>query len=117
MGHHDVGGTQQDGEIPREQHAFMPWELRVDALMWILSDKSRPGGPRMTVDELRRGIEEMSPEDYHDLGYFAKWLRSMIGIMTERGLISRDELDRRFAAIAEAEAREHGAQPHGAHVP
>jgi len=88
----------------------MPWELRVDALMWILSDGTRPGGPRMTVDELRRGIEELTPEQYRDLAYFSKWLRSMIALMSERGIVSRDELEQRAAEIAEAEAREHGSR-------
>jgi hypothetical protein len=112
MRNHDVGGTQQDEPILREQHAFMPWELRVDALMWILSDGARAGGPRMTVDELRRGIEDMPASDYRSLGYFSKWLRSMIAITTERGLISASELERRAAAIADEEAREHEREHH-----
>jgi len=112
MRNHDVGGTHQDEAIPREQHAFMPWELRTDALLWILSDGSRAGGPQMTVDELRRGIEDMPAEDYRNLGYFSKWLRSMIAITTERGLISSSELERRAAAIAEEEAREHAREHH-----
>jgi hypothetical protein len=66
----------------------------------------------MTVDELRRGIEDMPAEDYRNLGYFSKWLRSMIAITTERGLISSSELERRAAAIAEEEAREHAREHH-----
>jgi len=117
MRNHDVGGTEQDEPIPREQHAFMPWELRVDALLWVLSDATRPGGPQMTVDELRRGIEDMPAGDYRDLSYFSKWLRSMIAITTERGIISPGELERRAAAIAAEEAREHEREHEREHHP
>jgi len=94
------------GPIGHKQHAFLPWELRVDALMWTLTDASRAGGRRMTVDELRRGVESLSPEAYRELGYYAKWLRSMIAIMAERGLVDDDAV----AARANALAREHDAE-------
>jgi hypothetical protein len=97
---HDVGGEPFGEAIPRTQHPFMPWEMRVDALMWLLTDASRPGGPRMTVDELRRGIESLAPEDYRELGYYEKWLLSMIAILAERGLVDPEALARRAAAIA-----------------
>jgi nitrile hydratase len=101
---HDVGGRLEDdlAPIPRGERAFMPWEFRVDALMWILTDATRPGGPRMTVDELRRGIESLSPEEYHSLGYYEKWLSSIAAIMLERGVIARDELETRVAALEAA---------------
>lgn len=101
---HDVGGDPDVEPIPRGEHAFMPWEFRVDALMWILTDATRPGGPRMTVDELRRGIESLSAAEYRTLAYYEKWLTSIVGIMLERGILTRDELERRVAAIEGAEA-------------
>jgi hypothetical protein len=54
----------------------------------------------MTVDELRRGIESLAPEDYRELGYYEKWLLSMIAILAERGLVDPEALARRAAAIA-----------------
>lgn len=107
MNGHDVGGTPVREAISHAQHPILPWELRVDAILWILTDASRPGGQRMTVDELRRGIEGLSPEDYRDLGYFSKWLRSMIKIMEERGLVDRGDLERRVDRIAAAHHAEH----------
>ena len=107
MTNHDVGGRPVDEHISHEQHAIMPWELRVDAMMWILTDANRPGGRRMTVDELRRGIEALPAEDYCELGYFSKWLRSMIAIMQERGLADADDLKRRVERIAADHEAEH----------
>jgi hypothetical protein len=99
---HDVGGRPQGESISRAELAFMPWEFRVDALMWILTDATRPGGPRMTVDELRRGIESLPAGDYHGLRYYEKWLSSIVAIMLERGVVARDELEARVAALEAA---------------
>lgn len=104
---HDVGGEPFGEAIPRTQHPFMPWELRVDALMWLLTDASRPGGPRMTVDELRRGIESLPPDDYRDLGYYEKWLLSMIAILAERGTVDPAALAKRADAIARERGHTH----------
>lgn len=112
-GYHDVGGSRAYEEaIDREQHAFAPWELRVDALMWLLSDASRTGGPRMTVDQLRLRIEEMPAEDYRSLGYYAKWLRSMIANMDRSGLVDAAAVRARAAELAHLHELEH-AREHG----
>jgi hypothetical protein len=114
-GHHDLGGTQTGAPISREEHAVLPWELRVDALMRLLSDPNRPGGALMTVDELRRGIEALSPEAYRSLGYYEKWLQSMIAIMTEKGVIDPGALELRLAEVerehADEHAHEHAEKP------
>ncbi len=106
-GHHDVGGRPGHELIPREQHALLPWEVRTDALMWILTDARRAGGPLMTVDELRRGIENLPAEDYRSLGYFEKWLLSMVAIMTEKGAVDPIALEQRVAVLTAEHAAEH----------
>ena len=102
---HDVGGAPERGEVPREEHAFAPWELRVDALMWLLTDGRRAGGARMTVDELRRGIESLPAREYRELPYYGKWLLSMIAILAEQGVVDPTALDAR--AVELANEREH----------
>jgi hypothetical protein len=104
---HDVGGAPIHDSVPQGQHPFMPWEMRVDALMWVLTDGGRPGDPQMTVDELRRGIEALSPDDYRSLGYYEKWLLSMIAILHERGTIDREILERRAHEIAHERGHAH----------
>jgi hypothetical protein len=79
----------------------------VDAIVWSLTDAERPGGRHMTVDELRRGIESMPAGDYENLGYYAKWLRSSIAIMAEKGLIDRAQVERRARELAAEHEREH----------
>jgi hypothetical protein len=104
---HDVGGTESHDPIDRAERAFFPWELRADALMWLLTDPVRPGGPRMTVDELRRGIESLEPADYRDLAYYEKWLLSMLAILDERGIVDRAAVERRAREIARERGHEH----------
>ena len=104
---HDVGGAEVRDPIVRDEHAVAPWELRVDALMWTLTDATRPNGPRMTVDELRRGIEALSPREYAELGYYEKWLLSMIAIMEERGLVDGSAVAARAREIAHALEHDH----------
>ncbi len=103
---HDVGGSATDDAIARDEHAFAPWEVRVDALMRVLTDPSRPGGPVMLVDELRRGIESLAPEAYVRLGYYEKWLLSMLAILDERGTIDAANVRRRATEI-ERTLRDH----------
>jgi hypothetical protein len=104
VGAHDVGGRCESATVPREQHAFAPWELRVDAMMQLLTDASRPGGPLMTVDELRRGVESLPPDDYRLLTYYQRWLRSIASIMIERGHVDAAELETRVAELGGSRA-------------
>jgi nitrile hydratase len=46
----------------------------------------------MTVDELRRGIEAIPEAEYHRLGYYERWLRSISGLMVEKGVVDAAEL-------------------------
>lgn len=109
---HDVGGTASDAAIARDQHTFAPWEVRVDALMRALTDPTRPGGPVMLVDELRRGIESLKPADGTNLGYYEKWLLSMLAILDERGTIDAASVRRRATEIS-TELRDHDHDEHG----
>lgn len=102
---HDVGGNANGEPISHEQHAFAPWELRVDALMWTLTDATRPNGPHLVVDELRRGIESMA--DYHERGYYERWLLSMIAILDERGAVDAAAIDVRAAEIVRERGHAH----------
>jgi hypothetical protein len=104
---HDVGGRGSDAPIPRKEHAFLPWEFRVEALREALTDPKRPGAPRMTVDEMRRGIEALTAEEYYNLNFYGKWLRSMIAIFSERNLVERAQIERRAAELAAEHEHEH----------
>jgi nitrile hydratase subunit beta len=59
----------------------------VDALRQILARKGL-----MTVDELRRGIESIPEDEYLALTYYERWLRSITGLMLEKGVVPPEEL-------------------------
>lgn len=100
--HHDMGGLPAEA-VERSAHEYAPWEKRVDAIMRLLTDSKRR---IMTVDELRRGIEELGPGAYDELNYYQRWIASITNILIERGVISVDALGRR---MAEVEARRRAA--------
>jgi hypothetical protein len=96
--HHDMGG-QPAGRIDRTDHEHAPWEKRVDALLRLVTDRKRR---IMTVDELRRGIEELGPGAYDQMSYYQRWMASVGENLLEKGVITVDELGRK---MAEVEAR------------
>lgn len=96
--HHDMGGKPA-GPVDRAEHDCAPWEKRVDAILRLLADRKRR---LITVDELRRGIEELGPGVYDELSYYQRWMASIGNLLLEKGTISVDELGRK---MAEVEAR------------
>ena len=50
----------------------------------------------MNVDELRRGIEGMPPDEYERASYYERWLYSVETVLTEKGMLAPRELDRRL---------------------
>jgi hypothetical protein len=91
--HHDMGGLEA-GPIDQGEHAHAPWEKKVDALLRLLAAKKV-----MTLDELRRGIEEIGPDAYDRLGYFERWITSISNVLLEKGLIEVGELGRRIEGV------------------
>jgi len=98
-GVHDMGGLPA-GPIDRAEHDYALWEKRVDALLMLLSSPQRR---LVTVDELRRGIEQLGPGAYDVLTYYERWISSIASALLERGVLTSDELGRK---LAEVEARE-----------
>ncbi len=96
--HHDLGGRDA-GPVAHDAdgahaHDHAPWEKQVDAIQRLLSAKGN-----MTVDELRRGIEELGPGVYDELSYYERWISSITNILIEKGVLHVDELGRRMAEV------------------
>ena len=104
--HHDMGGLPA-GPVEPAGHDYAPWEKRVDAILRLLIDPKRRV---MTVDELRRGIEDLGPGAYDRLDYYQRWIASVTNILIERGVIGVDDLGRRMAEV-EARWRHAGRKP------
>ncbi len=95
---HDLGGLDL-GPITKSEGDPAPWERRTDAIVRLLGDPDRQ---LLTVDQLRRGIEDLGPGAYEDYGYFERWVSSLTNILLEKGIFTVDELGRK---MAEVEAR------------
>lgn len=93
--HHDMGGLAA-GPVRPAEHDYALWEKRVDAMMVLLSS---PPKRIITVDELRRGIESIGPEAYDKMAYYERWITSIAGLLVEKRVMSRQEIDARIAQL------------------
>ena len=91
--HHDMGGLDA-GQIDREDHGKAPWEKRVDALMVLLGKRKM-----LSVDELRRGIEDLGADAYDRYGYYERWMASIANILLEKRIIEVGELGARMEEL------------------
>ncbi len=73
--------------VERESHALTQFDREVDALRQVLGMKGV-----MTVDEMRRGIEELPPATYDSLSYYQRWIRSMMSTLLRKGVLTEAEL-------------------------
>ena len=88
---HDRGGWPTDAPIDRSEHELADWEVLTDAHVGALSMNGV-----MNVDELRRGVESMPPEEYERASYYERWLFSAETILVEKGVLAPGELDARL---------------------
>ena len=93
--HHDMGGLSA-GPVEQTEHAYTPWEKRVDAILRLISDDKRK---LMIVDEHRRIMEDLGPGAYDELSYYERWISAITTILIEKGVLSVDELGRRMEAV------------------
>ena len=99
---HDRGGWPTDEPIDRSGHQPMDWERRMDALHRVLGGK----GIRST-DEMRRAIESLPPEQYESMSYYERWTAALEILLLEKGILTREEIDRQ-AAYLEAQEQAPG---------
>lgn len=85
-GPHDLGGTDF-GPIDRSEHVRSDWDNRVDAMQRLL----RVTG-LWSVDELRRAIELLKPEDYLSFTYYEKWISALRLLLVEKGVLKEAEI-------------------------
>lgn len=91
-GVHDMGGGQNFGRVVPESdeprfHAA--WERRALALTLAM------GGARLwTIDHVRAARESLPPAQYLASSYYRIWLDALSGLLLERGLVTREEMER-----------------------
>jgi nitrile hydratase len=79
---HDRGGWPTTEPIDRSEHELADWEVLMDSILGALL-----AGGVMNVDELRRGIESMPPEDYEQASYYERWLYSVETVLHEKDVL------------------------------
>jgi nitrile hydratase len=67
------------------------WEKRTDAIRGVLGAKQI-----IRTDELRRAIESIEPAQYERLSYYERWLMAIEMLLIEKGLLTREEIDRKM---------------------
>ena len=89
---HDRGGLPTDEPIDRSDRQWADWEHVTNALAGVLRRRNL-----INVDELRRGIESMAPEEYESSSYYERWSASIETLLVEKGILTEAEID----AVAE----------------
>jgi hypothetical protein len=90
--HHDMGGLPA-GRVKPTEHEYAEWERRVDALSMIM------GRQGVTVDQRRKNIERLPPEEYDRMAYYEKWVVSLAQSLLERGMITTEELAQKMREV------------------
>ncbi len=93
-GVHDLGGMHGFGRVEREENEppfHHAWEAAVLAMM-----RSGGSGGIYTIDEFRHSIERMVPAQYLTATYYEKWLDGITRLFVEKGVITREELQKRL---------------------
>ena len=92
-GMHDLGGKQGFGPVRYTHNAtafHARWELRANALYGL--------GVRLGIlnmDEYRHAIERMDPRHYLTASYYERSLTGVATLLVEKGVVTREELERR----------------------
>ena len=91
--YHDMGGLPA-GKVERSEHDYADWERRVDAMGVVLSGKKL-----LTVDQRRRAIETLTPENYDSLSYYERWVIALGQTLIQRGIITSAELAKKMLEV------------------
>ena len=89
---HDMGGMPADPVDP-DSPPTKPWAKLITATVGALREKKL-----MTVDEMRRALEDLPSEQY-DRSYFERWAEALTDLLEEKGLATHDEVADRMDEI------------------
>jgi hypothetical protein len=82
----DVGGQPRE-PLNLAEHPLQPWEKRCHALLESLNARGV-----LTMEEKRRGIEDMGQTIYAALTYYEKWAMCAANVLMTKGHFTADEL-------------------------
>jgi hypothetical protein len=85
---HDRGGWPTDEPIDRTEHERSYWERSTHALRGALAEMRL-----LVTDEVRRGIESLSLDEYESLSYYEQWSASIETLLVEKNVLTEEEID------------------------
>jgi nitrile hydratase beta subunit len=91
-GVHDLGGKQGFGRVrhsPKAEVFHDEWEKRSNALVAFAVKQGW-----LNMDEYRHAIERMEPRHYLAAGYYERQFTGLVTLLVEKGVVSREELER-----------------------
>lgn len=97
----DLGGKPA-GEVPRDERRQLFWEKQLIAVVNLLSARLD-----ITLDEFRRAVEEMSPDEYAQSYLYGRRLDGWLRLLIERGTIDPEEHRARTQRILASGTRDH----------
>ncbi len=89
-----MGGRPSSEPLNLEEHTLADWEVVTDALSGALGVR----GIR-TTDEHRRAMESLAGDEYLSLSYYERWARGTEDLLIEKGILTREEIDRKMAEL------------------
>src|SRR5262249_51556235 len=90
---YDLGGKQGFGKVRYAIKAtafHASWEVHVNSLYAVAVRKGI-----FNMDEYRHAIERMEPRHYVTASYYERSLTSLATLCVEKGIVTREELERR----------------------
>jgi nitrile hydratase len=96
-GMHDLGGRQGFGRVRytiNAQPFHDAWEVRVNSLYGFAVRQGI-----FNMDEYRHAIERMEPRHYLTASYYERSLTGLATLCVEKGVITKEELERRAGGV------------------
>ncbi len=96
-GMHDLGGRQGFGAVRYTLNApafHAAWEVRANSLYAFAVRRGI-----FNMDEYRHAIERMEPRHYLAASYYERSLTSLATLLVEKGIVTREELERRAQGL------------------
>jgi hypothetical protein len=91
-GQHDIGGLPA-GPVDTGDGEPSPWQKMITAVYGAMVSRGHGN-----VDEMRRVLEDLTPEQY-DQPYYERWVEAILISLEEKNLLSVDEVEARMAKI------------------
>jgi hypothetical protein len=89
-------GESEPGLIERREQARTLHEMRVDAMLALVTDPRRS---LFDANAAHRMIEAYAASEHQNLPYYERWLKAIRAVMVEHGVLTEAEIEAGIAAI------------------